>query len=96
MKEKTLEECIANLSPEEREKHQILIRECLERKKLIREYTEKTDNRLEQLGVNMERLRKYLFDIEKCSMIHSNLVDILDTDFRPLLLSLENTKPSSN
>jgi len=32
MEKKTLEEFIVNLSPEERERHQVLIQECLERK----------------------------------------------------------------
>jgi hypothetical protein len=96
MKQNNLEEFIASLATDEREKHQALIKECLNRKKLIREYTVKTYKSIEQLSVNVKILQNELNDLEKCCKIHTDIMDTLVTDIRPLLLLLANNKPSTN
>lgn len=96
MKQKTLEEYIECLLPDERERYCALIQECTERKKFIREYTEKTCNSIEQLSVNIEIIHQRLADLEKCCKIHEDLVDDFVYDLMPVLKSLTNTNPSTN
>ena len=96
MEQRTLEEYIASLDPYEREEHQAVIKECLERKKIIWESKEKIYKSTEQIAANINLLHNGLNDLEKSCKIHTDLMDSLVIDIRPLLLSLVDNKPSTN
>lgn len=96
MEQKSLEEYIASLTPDEREKHQTLIQECLERKGLLRGYTEKTYDSIEQLSVNLKTINQGITDLQKYINIHQNLASQFLSDLIPLLKSLSDNKLSSN
>lgn len=97
MKQKTLEEYIECLLPAAREKYSVLIQECIQRKKSIRDYTEKTCNSIEELSSNIKIINRRLADLEKCCKIHETLVDDFVYELMPMLKSLTNTnKPSRN
>jgi hypothetical protein len=96
MNQLTLEEYISRLTPDEREKHQSLIKECVERKKLLREYTEKTNNSIQQCSVNLKNVNKGLADIEKYIKIHQDLTYNFLSDLVPLFNKMSNNGPSAN
>lgn len=96
MKKKTLEEFIANLSPEERERHQGLIQECLERKKLIHEHSEKAYKSIHHLSTDLEKLKHGLIKLENYAKLQSDLTHDLFSDVIPLVKTLHPNKPSMN
>ncbi|MEW6418921.1 MAG: hypothetical protein AB1480_12505 [Nitrospirota bacterium] len=91
-----LEKYIATLTPEEREKHNALIQECLEREGFINKYTVKTRNSLFQLILGLEKFNKAAADFEKCAKIYKDLYCYLFYDLIPLLKTLSRNKPSMN
>jgi len=96
MEKKNLEECIANLSPEERARHQVLIQECLERKKLIHEYSEKVYTSIHHLSTDLERLKHGLIKLENYAKLQRDLSHDLFSDVIPLVKTLHPNKPSMN
>ncbi len=96
MQPKTLEDLIASLNPDEIEKYRALIEECLERKRLTSEYTEKIFHSLEQVSSNIRTIHNGIKDLERCGKIQSDIIEILQTDIKPLLFSLKEHKPSTN
>ena len=83
MEKSKLEEFIENLSPEERERHQELIRECLERKKLIHEYSEKAYKSIHHLSTDLERLKHGLMKLENYAKLQRDLTHDLFADILP-------------
>lgn len=99
MKEKTLKEYIASLTPEEREQHQVLIKECEERERVIRENTEKTRNSLEQLIADLQRINEQASAIKGYAKILKEFTYNFHSNFLPALKTLEalaHNKPSMN
>jgi len=96
MEKKALEEFIASLSPEERERHQPLIQECLERKKLIREYSEKAYKSIHHLSADLEKLKHGLMKLADYTKLQSELNRDLFSDVIPLLKAVHPDKPSMN
>ena len=96
MEKKTLEEFIENLSPEERERHQALIQECLERKKRIHEYSEKAYKSIHHLSTDLESLKHELMKLENYAKLQRNLTHDLFSDVIPLIKTLQPNKPSMN
>ena len=94
MEKKTLEEFIANLSPEEQERHQELIRECLERKKLIHDYSEKAYKSIHHLATDLQRLKHGLMKLENYAKRQRDLAHDLFSDIIPLVK--HPNKPSMN
>lgn len=96
MQPKTLEELIASLNPDEIVKYHDLIEECLERKRLTSEYTEKIFNSLEQVSSNIRTIHNGIRDLERCCKIQSDIIEIMQTDIKPLLFSLKEHRQSAN
>jgi hypothetical protein len=96
MEKKALEEFIANLSPEERERHQALIQECLERKKLIQEYSEKAYKSIHHLSADLENLKHGLIKLANYTKLQSELTRDLFSDVIPLLNTGQPDKLSMN
>jgi hypothetical protein len=96
MEKKALEEFIANLSPEEREKHQALIQECLERKKLIHEYSEKAYKSINHLSADLDKLKHGLMKLANYTKLHSELNRDFFSDVIPLLKRVHPDKQSMN
>jgi hypothetical protein len=96
MEKKALEEFIADLSPEERERHQSLIQECLERKKLIHEYSEKAYKSINHLSADLEKLKHGLMKLANYTKLQSDLNRDLFSDVIPLLKTVYPNKPSMN
>ncbi len=91
-----LEKYIAALTPEEREKHSALIRECLERNGFINKCADKTHNSLSQLTLRLEKINKAISDFEKCTRSCKDISCDLFYDLIPLLKTLPPEKPSVN
>jgi len=96
MEKKSLEEFIANLTPEEREKHQALIQECLERKKLIHEYSEKAYKSINHLSADLQKLKNGLIKLADYTKLQRDLNRELFSDVIPLLKTVHPDKPSMN
>ncbi|MEW6418928.1 MAG: hypothetical protein AB1480_12540 [Nitrospirota bacterium] len=96
VEQNSLEKYIATLTPEEREKHNALIQECLEREKFINKYTVKTLNSLSQLITGLEKFNKATADFEKYAKIYKDLSCDLFYELIPLLKTLSHNKPSMN
>ncbi len=91
-----LEDFIANLTPEERQKHQSLIQECLKRKEMINKNTEKAINSIDSLNKSIERLKQGIKNLENASRIQCEITNNLLTDILPLIQKLSPGKPSMN
>jgi|WetSurMetagenome_2_1015567.scaffolds.fasta_scaffold82487_3 hypothetical protein len=96
MEKKTLEEFIANLSPEEQERHQALIQECLERKELIHKYSEKAYKSIHHLSADLDKLKHGLMKLATYTKIQSELNSDLFSNVIPLLKIVHPDKPSMN
>lgn len=96
MEQKTIDQFIASLTPDELEKHRELIEQCLERKMLIRKYTEKTQNDIAKISDNLKIFKKGLVELENIVNIQSGMTQDLLDDIKPILESLLNSKPSTN
>ena len=93
MEKSKLEEFIENLSPEERERREALIQECLERKKLIHEYSQKAYKSIHHLSADLEKLKKGLKNLEHYARRQRDLTHHLISDVIPLV---HPNKPSMN
>jgi hypothetical protein len=96
MQNKTLEDFIASLSAEEREKHQALIRECIDRKRVINENAAKMFESVDKLSSSMQKLRQGLKYIKQTSELHKDVTRKLLSDLVPLLRTLPGNKQSMN
>ena len=96
MGKKALEAFIANLSPEEQERHQALIRECLERQKLIHEYSEKACKSINHLSADLEKLKHGLMKLTNYTKLQSDFNRDLFSEVIPLLKRVHPDKPSMN
>jgi hypothetical protein len=96
LEQKTIDQFIAGLAPDEFEKHRELIHQCLERKMLIRKYTEKTQNDIAKISDNLEIFKRGLVELENIINIQSGITQDLLDDIKPILKSLLNSKPSTN
>jgi hypothetical protein len=96
MEQKTIDQFIASLTPDELEKHREIIQQCLERKRLIRKYTEKTQNDIAKISDNLQIFKRGLVELENIINIQSGMTEDLLSDIMPLLKSLLNSTPSTN
>lgn len=96
MRAENLEELIACLTPEELRNFRHLIEECRERRKSIREHTARVSHSLEQVSIDVQTVHEVLRDIERCGRLHTDPMDFLLADLRPLLLSMMRSGPSLN
>jgi len=96
MEQKTIDQFIASLTPDELEKHREIIQQCLERKMLIRKYTEKTQNDIAKISDNLQIFKRGLVELENIVNIQSGMTEDLLSDIMPLLKSLLNSTPSTN
>jgi hypothetical protein len=96
MEQKTIVQFIKSLSPDEIEKHRELIYQCLERKMLIRKYTEKTRNDIAKISDNLQIFRRSLVELENIINIQSGMTQDLLDDILTILKSLQDSNPSIN
>ena len=96
MEQKTIDQFIASLTPDELEKHRELIHQCLKRKMLIRKYTEKTQNDIAKVSDNLQIFKRGLVELENIINIQSSMTRDLVDDIMPILKSPLNNKPSTN
>lgn len=96
MEQKSIEQFIASLNPDEIEKYRELIQQCLERKMLIRKYTEKTQSDIARISDNLQIFKGRLVELENIINIQSSMTQDLLDDIMPVLKSLLNSKPSTN
>jgi hypothetical protein len=82
----TLEEYIEGLRPEERESFKDLIHECLERKKLIKEYSEGAERSLHQLAKTVRLLRQELIQLDAVSRLCCELAKSVAERASPAML----------
>ena len=96
MEKKTIDQFIASLAPDELEKNSELIQQCLERKMLIRHYTEKAQNDIAKISDDLQIFKSGVVELENIIHIQSSMTqDLLDV-VMPILKSLLNSKPSTN
>lgn len=96
MRKQTLEDYIAGLTPEECEKHQALIHECLLRQRLINEYTHKACSSASQLNLSLEILNQKTHDLQNASRLLKEHTMALFNDLIPLLKATYTIKLSMN
>ncbi len=96
MEKKTIDQFIASLAPDELEKHGELIQQYLERKMLIRQYTEKTQNDIAKISDDLKIIKKGIVELENIIHIQLSMTQDLLYDVMPILKSLLSSKSSVN